>query len=379
MHIVEKEFKESIGDLNNDHYFIAYSGGVDSQVLLHLAAKYLPNKVTALHVNHGISDNAFAWENACKETAESLSVTFDVARFDLKNKKSNLEEVARKLRYDFFEKAMSDNDVILTGHHLDDQAETFMLRLMRGSGVDGLASMSSIRPLNKGFLARPLLNVTKEEIYDYALKEKLSWVEDESNKSSDYDRNFIRNEVLPLLKTRWGKASHSIARSAKHCEETKEATREKSEELLKTVLVDDCLDVKKIELLEDKEQKMVVRSWLKNNNLLMPSEKNLDVILKEVIFSRSGSKSCFKMQNYEMKKSFDKVYLIFDGLTPEFGIVDNCLVETNVSKLKMQYKGTLRTFKYIMKAEKIPYWERSHYFASMNGSEVMAFGDIRKS
>lgn len=380
MHVVEKEFKNFVSQLNYDHYFIAYSGGVDSQVLLNLAAKYLPNKVTALHVNHGISSNAFYWENVCREMTEKLGVSFDVARFNLKEQGSNLEEVARKLRYNFFEEKMTENDVILTGHHLDDQAETFMLRLMRGSGVDGLASMSPIRPLANGDLARPLLNVTKEEIYDFAIKTKLTWVEDESNKTSDYDRNFIRNEVLPLLKTRWEKANHSIARSAKHCEVVKQSMQEEDQDLFKQVSSENKINTIDLKALKRDKQKRVIRFWLKENGALMPSEKNLDVILDEVAYSRSDSSSCYKTKNYELRKSFDELYFVNPQEKPEFDCPENCKVIVNPQSLKMNYKGTVRSFKYIMKAEKIPYWLRDSYYAMVNKDNiVVAFGDIESN
>lgn len=379
MHIVEQNFKDFVETLKGERFFIAYSGGVDSEVLLHLAAKYLPNKVTALHVNHGISVNANDWERKCRSTAKLLDVEFDVARFSLREEKGNVEEIARELRYDFFQKAMNEDDVIFTGHHLDDQAETFMLRLMRGSGVDGLASIAPIRPLSKGVIARPLLNVSKEEIYDYAKEMSMNWVEDESNKSSDYDRNFIRNEVLPLLKTRWNKASHLIARSAKHCGEVKETIAEKSDKLLEDVMLENKLEVSKIEKLEKPDQKMVLRAWLKSNKALMPPEKTLDVILNEVVFSRADSKSCFSTQNYEIKKSFGLIYFVESGNQLEFEVLKGCVKETETSSHKMKYKGTMRTFKYIMKAERIPQWERKHYFASMKDNVVLAFGDIKKS
>ena len=381
MHIVEQKFKEfveseSIKSLA--HFFIAYSGGVDSQVLLNLAAKYLSGKVTALHVNHGISSNAKTWENFCKETAESLGVAFKSAHFELANEKSNLEEVARICRYGFFEENVKENTALITGHHLDDQAETFMLRLMRGSGVDGLASMPQSRPFKDGSLVRPLLEVSKEEIIEFAIQKKLKWVEDESNKSSDYDRNFIRNEVMPLLKTRWAQANKSIARSAKHCEVAKTEMKQEDSKDFEAVSVvenkETKLSVEKLIKLSKEKQKRVIRFWLNEFGVLMPTSKNLEVIINELVMSKPDSQSCFETSNYELRKAFGEIFFI--NKSSPFVLTYETPVEEPTKDMRMSYKGTIRSFKYVMKAEKVPYRRREEYKAVVENGKVIAFGDI---
>lgn len=386
MHIVEKSFVsfiESVEFKKINTVFIAYSGGVDSQVLLYLASKYLSNEIVGLHVNHGISENATKWENFCKETATKLSVGFSAAHFELADQHSNLEEVARQCRHGFFEENVKEKDVILTGHHLDDQTETFMLRLMRGSGVDGLSAMQQIRDYGKGKLMRPLLEVSKEDIKDFAVENQLEWVEDESNKSSDYDRNFIRNEVMPLLKSRWEKANYAIARSASHCQDTKKELDKITEtDLNKVRTSENALHAGLLSEYSYDAQKRMVRLWLSKSNLKMPTAKNLNVILRQVIQSKSDSNGVFKTKEYELRKSFGFIYLVMmDEPELKFEPVDGCeLVDVN-PEMRLRYKGTNRNFKYVMKYERVPYWLRDKYKASVckKTGEIKAFGDIKES
>jgi len=379
MHIVEKEFKEFIELYNNvQDFYVAYSGGVDSQVLLYLSNKYIKSNTVALHVNHGISDNAKEWSDFCSRTTENYNIPIMTAFFKLKDEKSNLEEKARELRYGFFEENVKDSQVLMTGHHLDDQAETFILRLMRGAGVDGLSSMQSERSFNKGKLIRPLLNVSKEEIIDFAKSVELEWVEDESNKDSHYDRNFIRNEVMPLLRTRWNHANKAIARSASHCQKSKKQSEEIAKENLEKVLINkNEINSEKLLEMETESQKGVVREWLKSKDFKMPDEKALNVILNEVLFSRNDSKACFSTKNYEIKKSFNSIFLINKDqkvvFTVKEGEVDTSMEKTSV---KMFYKGKMRKLKHIFKEEKIPVWERDSYPVYSFFGEVLALGNI---
>ncbi|TBT52011.1 tRNA lysidine(34) synthetase TilS [Vibrio parahaemolyticus] len=232
---IQSAVRTVIENFQGNQINIALSGGVDSIVLAHAASRVSHESLYCLHVNHGISDNAKKWESFCFEFCKQIGAKFKSKQFHLKGV-NNLESVARDCRYEFFIENLSDGDVLLTAHHMDDQAETFLLRLMRGAGVDGLASMRPTRDLGNGILARPLLGYSKDELMAYAKENDLKWVEDESNQSSDYDRNFLRNEVLPLLRTRWGNASSSISKSASLCQLASEMNAEKANEWLKKLL-----------------------------------------------------------------------------------------------------------------------------------------------
>ena len=196
--------------------YVALSGGEDSISLLHLVHS-LPN-VQAIHVNHNISPNSKMWEDFCIEFCKKLQIPINIENVKLSSY-CNLEETARNLRYEIFELYLKrENDILLMAHHLDDLTETVLLNLFsRGSGVTGLAGIQEVRKLGNGTLYRPLLSVSGQEIHTYTTKNNLSWIEDESNLNTIFDRNFIRHEIMPMLKNRWQSAVTNIAKSALLC------------------------------------------------------------------------------------------------------------------------------------------------------------------
>lgn len=384
MHIVEKEFKIFLENNNFKEYFIAYSGGVDSQVLLHLAAKLLNDvKVTALHVNHGISNNSKIWEKFCRDQVKSFELDIKVAKFNLKEEKANLEEKARNLRHEFFEDNLSskttDEATLMTGHHLDDQAETFMLRLMRGSGVDGLSAMQPSRPMKKGgTLTRPLLNVSKEEIKDYAVLNDIDWVEDESNQSSDYDRNFLRNEVLPLLQTRWKGANKSIAKSAASCQVAQKDIQECDKEAIDSVIVKNKVNIQKLEEKAPSQQNRIIRHWLKMNDKKMLNRKALNSLLKDVLFETDSNLAHYRGKNYNLRKHKGFLCMVNDSDLKEFVVPDGVSVVKEDKNILVDYKGMKKGKRSILKDKNIPYWLRSYYhFLEDKDGVVVSLGDIK--
>ncbi|MEP9317489.1 tRNA lysidine(34) synthetase TilS [Pseudomonas sp. LABIM340] len=201
---------------------VALSGGLDSTVLLHLLAQLAAREalppISAIHVHHGLQAVADAWPEHCQRFCDSLGVPMQVARVQVDDGAS-LERAAREARYAAFAAALGAGECLLTGQHRDDQAETVLFRLFRGAGVRGLSAMATSRPLGTGMLLRPLLGFSRAELERYARSHGLSWVEDPSNASDDYDRNYLRNRVLPGIVQRWPSAVETIARSAEHLAE----------------------------------------------------------------------------------------------------------------------------------------------------------------
>ncbi len=385
MHVVEESFKSFIEGYDTLNSFkIAYSGGVDSQVLLFLSKKYLKGDITALHVNHGISKNAKEWERKSKDYCDNNDINFLVKNVSLNSDDANLEEVARNVRYEFFKDNLGENEILMTGHHLNDQAETYLLRLMRGSGCDGLASMLPERSLGKGLLIRPLLGVSKEDIYHFAKENNLSWVEDESNKSSDYDRNFLRNEVIPLLESRWPSASRAISRSAKHCQIIKKRTEVESKRLLEKVsLSETILSIDKMNVLDTEDQKLVLRMWLSNLNQKMIDEQSIKSVINDVLKSKNDSVAKYKSKNYELRKSFNELHFVKNesyikfkiNLSGEFANIKICDQKDVVLK-KMNFKSRSRSLNDILKIEKVPRWNRKRYPLFIKDGEIIAIGNI---
>ncbi|MBC3922419.1 tRNA lysidine(34) synthetase TilS [Pseudomonas lurida] len=204
---------------NAPAWHIAFSGGLDSTVLLHLLASLANTEtlppLSAVHVHHGLQAAADAWPAHCQSICDNLGVPLSVKRVQVQPGAS-LERAAREARYLAFAEVTGAGEVVLTGQHRDDQAETLLFRLLRGAGVRGLAAMPAQRPLAGGYLVRPLLDVSREALEVYAHEHQLKWIEDPSNADSRFSRNYLRHRVLPALTERWPQAVTGLARTAEH-------------------------------------------------------------------------------------------------------------------------------------------------------------------
>lgn len=205
---------------------IAFSGGLDSTVLLHLLADLSRQQtheqplpaLTAVHIHHGLQAVAASWPGHCRQVCQILGVPFQLIEVQVRPGAS-LEQAARNARYAAFEEVLGPGDVLLTAQHRDDQAETLLFRLLRGAGVKGLSAMPQQRVLGQGRMFRPLLDEPRALLERYAHEQGLSWIEDPSNADSRFSRNYLRNHVLPILTSRWPHAVASMARSAEHLAE----------------------------------------------------------------------------------------------------------------------------------------------------------------
>ncbi len=252
---------------------VAFSGGLDSSVLLHLLADWARREglppISAIHVHHGLQPAANAWPAHCASVCEQLDIPLDVARVQV-TPGASLEQAARRSRYQAFSERLSAGDVLLSAQHRDDQAETLLFRVLRGAGVRGLAAMPASRPLGQGSLVRPLLDCSRAELQAYAQRHGLAWIEDPSNADERFSRNFLRRQVMPLLAERWPQASNSLARSANHLSEAQQLLDELAEmDLLGARGVFACpwlplpsLALSAVTALSDARQRNLLRHWL---------------------------------------------------------------------------------------------------------------------
>ena len=293
---------------------VALSGGVDSVVLLHLLHQLQKTHhftLKASHVHHGLSKNADKWVKFCEKLCTKLSVPLDVHYIKLPQKKSlGIEGEARRLRYEKLLKSQSD--LVVLAHHEDDQAETFLLQLIRGAGVKGLSSMAHFDD-SRG-LWRPLLNVTRIDIESYAKKHQLKWIEDESNLNIDFDRNFIRYKVLPILNNRFNYIVKVISRSSSHLAEAQNLLDDLAKIDLKSYLKLDNykhkIHVKALDKLSNARAKNVLRYWLEINKQLMPSKDLLDELLRQVLTAKKDATIKIQLsKDYEIRRYKDEIYI----------------------------------------------------------------------
>lgn len=271
--------------------YVGYSGGLDSTVLLHVLANSpsLNAKLIAVHVNHGISPHANSWQSHCEQWCHSLKINLVTHAVHLTGS-ANLEERARNARYGFFSSLINAKEGLVLGHHEDDQAETFLLQLFRGAGIDGLSSMPELSQFGRGKSARPFLSCSREQLQSYATKHQLIWIEDESNEDIKYSRNYLRHQLVPLLKAKWPKALSNIARSATHCQQAKNNLDYLATEDCNALnLTTNSLPIASIRQLSFDRIINVLRFWLKSNGIKLPSTLTFHRLLNELIFARKDA------------------------------------------------------------------------------------------
>ena len=262
---------------------VAFSGGLDSTALLHLLVRLSTRErfppISAIHIHHGLQPAAEGWPEHCRSICQSLGIELQVVRVRVEPGPS-LESAARAARYAAFSGCLHTADVLFTGQHRDDQAETLIFRLLRGAGVRGLASMPTVRALGDGWLVRPLLNVSREELEAYARAQRLSWVEDPSNQCTEHARNFLRHRVMPVLRQRWPRAVENMARAAGHLGEAQQLLDELAEIDLRKAhapcryqwLLMPKLSLLSLESLSPARQRNALRYWLADLTALPDSD-----------------------------------------------------------------------------------------------------------
>lgn len=271
----------------HEQIYVGFSGGMDSTVLLHALAQYplLIKKITTIHINHQLSANASNWQVHCEQYCQKLTIPLIVEKVTFKQS-ANIEENARKARYGFVKSIIKDNEVFLTAHHQNDQAETLMLQLCRGTGIDGLSAMLPIKKFGKGRLIRPLLTHPRELLQRYAEQNHLVWIEDESNSNCQFSRNFIRRTIFPQLQSRWPGVISNIAQTALHCQEARSQLESLANNDFPTIHTAKNLPLNDIIHLPSTRIKNVLRNWFKINGVSLPDASLLNRMLTELIFAK---------------------------------------------------------------------------------------------
>lgn len=313
--VIEDSINACLQGVHADTLWVAFSGGIDSAVLLHVIASYACSNnliVKAVHINHQLHSDAEQWAMHCQKVCDDLNVPLEKISVDTQVYADlGVEGAAREARYQAFTKLLTKNTVLFTAHHADDQVETVLLQLLRGAGPQGLAGCAPKRELGEAQLLRPLLNITRAQIEEYAQSKKLDWIDDPSNDSVEHDRNFLRHEVIPTLKQRWPSLSETIGRSANWQSESAQLLDNLAAIDLDAVnLETQTLLIAKLRNLSEVRQKNALRWWIRQHDFPVPSAQVLARILDDVIACPIDREPCVSWQNCEIRKYRNELYLL---------------------------------------------------------------------
>lgn len=299
---------------------LAYSGGVDSEVLAfglsQFARQHPEFNYQLVYVHHGLSDNAEAWAQHCLERGQYYDLPVTVERVAVnRGPRLSLEAEARKVRYQAIERHLSENDVLLTAHHEDDQLETILLALKRGQGPKGLAAMGQVQALAQGKQLRPLLDISREQIEAYAKQQGLVHIEDESNQDDKYDRNFLRLEIIPRLKARWPSIATTASRSAALCAEQQATLDLLVSERLPLWLTQapyHTQSVFKLDGFAEQSadwQALLLRGFIESQGFALPSKVQLKQIITQLLNAKDDAKVHIRVGECEIRRFANQVYL----------------------------------------------------------------------
>ena len=348
---------------------IALSGGIDSVVLLHFLNSHYPGNIRAVHINHNLSKHSKDWSLFCKELCHKQDIEFKSIDINIKTS-SNVEENARKKRYNSLKSELSKNEVLCTAHHQEDQSETFLLQLFRGSGVAGLASMPKMKSFADAFLYRPFLNISKQLIVDYATKNNLDWVEDDSNINLNFKRNLLRLEFIPKLESGFEGVIKNISRSAYHQSEALKLINDLAEIDIEkfNLVINHKIQVLPLTELPERRVANVLRYYIAQRGFLMPSNKVLTELIS-VLRAKDDAKVILKWHLYEVRRYDNELYF-FDGepdrSNEDCPLFNKLKDQTNFTirfrqdgqRVRLKGKKHSSSLKKILQSANIPPWER---------------------
>ena len=304
MEQIAKHFLQQIAAAPKaSRYWVGLSGGLDSSVLLHLAATVAPHlSIGSVHVHHGLQASADDWALRCQELANSLGVTHKTFRVQVSTSgDQSVEEAAREARFGVFSQLVQPGEALLLAHHLDDQRETIMMRMLRGAGSLGLQGMPDRRNLGQGFLLRPLLDLPRASLEAYCREHGLKTVEDPSNSDLQFDRNYLRHRVLPAVKKRW--SLHALDRVGRHARESQTLARDLAE-IDSTQALDSAgfLRVDRVASLSRVRQTNLLRYWIALEGHPLPSEAVVNSMLQSCVAAKADAQPVVTWGDLELRR-----------------------------------------------------------------------------
>ncbi|MBQ4763811.1 tRNA lysidine(34) synthetase TilS [Pectobacterium versatile] len=293
---------------------LAYSGGLDSSVLLHLLVALRQRSglpIRAAYIHHGLNPLADSWAEHCCQQCERWQVPFASLPVKVEAQNGGIEAAARMARYQALQAHLQEGEALLTAQHLDDQSETFLLALKRGSGPAGLSAMAAQSMLGHHRLVRPLLGISRLQLEAYAQRHQLGWIEDDSNQDERFDRNFLRRQILPRLTQRWPHFPSAVARSAQLCAEQEQLLDELLEESLQALCQPDgALSIDGLAPLSPVRRSALLRRWLAQQGATMPAREQLQRLWDEVATSRQDAEPVLQLNQMQIRRFRQYLYLL---------------------------------------------------------------------
>ncbi|GBO49535.1 tRNA(Ile)-lysidine synthase [Pectobacterium versatile] len=293
---------------------LAYSGGLDSSVLLHLLVAVRQRSglpIRAAYIHHGLNPLADSWAEHCCQQCERWQVPFASLPVKVEAQNGGIEAAARTARYQALQAHLQEGEALLTAQHLDDQSETFLLALKRGSGPAGLSAMAAQSMLGHHRLVRPLLGISRLQLEAYAQRHQLGWIEDDSNQDERFDRNFLRRQILPRLTQRWPHFPSAVARSAQLCAEQEQLLDELLEESLQALCQPDgALSIDGLAPLSPVRRSALLRRWLAQQGATMPAREQLQRLWDEVATSRQDAEPVLQLNQMQIRRFRQYLYLL---------------------------------------------------------------------
>lgn len=313
--IFESSITTKIDKKKYNQFLVAYSGGSDSTALLYFAnkmAKKYKVEIRAIHVNHNLNTDSVDWENHCKYFCKKLNIPIIIKSINIVLKPGeSIEERAREERYRVISSYANSKTIMMTAHHANDQSETFLYQLLRGSGVKGLSAMPDFKKILNGYHSRPFLNISKNTLMELVDFKELKYIIDNSNNNTKFSRNYIRKEILPKIKERWPSYSSTISRAANNVADAEKLNRDLAEiDIQNFLLSDDNKISTSVKNLDDYRFNNVIRFWIKKNNFRMPSLEQIYSIYLNVLNAGNDKTPFFSCSEYEIRRHNDYIEIM---------------------------------------------------------------------
>ena len=305
--IIERQIKP----LLPNKFCIAFSGGMDSTVLLHVMKNIIDEKsqIRAIHINHNIVDNSKVWTRTCKSICKNFGIDIEIISLEVTHNGYGLEAAARDERYEKLKEKLYENEYLLTAHHEEDQMETVFLRMARGTGLDGLQGINEKYSFGEGIIFRPMLEVSKTSVMDYAKEHQLKWVEDSSNQDTHFDRNFLRKKIIPQFRERWPSIASSVSRLSQLSAQNIKILNQIAEEDIGPIANMNELPLAKLLDKSFERANNMLRYIILANGMSIPSMKTLQDGLKEMLDPETD-KSVIAWKDYCIRKYKNHLYFL---------------------------------------------------------------------